>query len=85
VIPRCRVLFTPYGTKESHVESFAQQPALRGCAFTDDRGVCEMMVPPNVYSLWIDPPVDASFLRKTLKQVSVNSDWDRVIKLPAKE
>jgi len=86
-LTRCRVTYAPYGTKEFVLDELNEQAppgCSRGCALTDERGICELTLPPNVYTFRIVPPPDSSYAPNLIKQVSIMADWSRTIRLSHK-
>jgi hypothetical protein len=88
-VPRCRVLFAPYGTSEGDLEAALSDDSSNGpaCAraVTNDRGACEVTVAPNIYTVRIVPPPGALYQPKLIKQVSISADWSRTVKLSPKD
>lgn len=83
-IPRCRVIYAPYGTPEQEVDQIAtndEADSSRGYGVTNDDGKCRLIIPSGVYTLRFLPPPNSSFEPKTIKQISIALDVAKTIKL----
>lgn len=86
-LSRCRVVFAPYRTTPEELDTLVEEAppgSSRGCSLTDEFGVCELWLPPNVYTFRVTPPPETNFEVKQIKQVSISSDWTRTLKLNPK-
>lgn len=77
-IGNCRVSCESYGATNGNAE---QQPV----AVTGEDGTCMLIVPAGIYSFKVEPPEHGSFQSKQIRQLSINSDIKRRVKLGAKE
>jgi hypothetical protein len=77
-IGNCRISCETYGG----VNATAEQPPT---AVTGEDGTCMLIVPAGIYSFKVEPPEHGSFQSKQIRQLSINSDTKRRVKLGAKE
>lgn len=77
-IGNCRISCVNYSGSNPNGE---QQPS----AVTGDDGTCMLIVPAGIYTFKVDPPEHGSFQPKQIRQLSINSDVKRRVKLGAKE
>jgi uncharacterized GH25 family protein len=75
-VPHCQVFYEQYGLN----------PVQEGrqCQVAGDDGVCHITLQSGVYSLNIQPPEHGSFQSKQIRQLSINSDMTRRVKLSLK-
>lgn len=80
----CTVTLQPFETHTAGLQSVHTQPALRLTSHTSHEGTCNLTIPAGIYSLTITPPEGSSCLEKHIRQLSINSDITKRIKLTMK-
>jgi uncharacterized GH25 family protein len=75
-IAHCKVTCEAYSGGSPELETVSGSTA--------DDGICVMTVPAGIYSFRFDPPEQGSFQSKQIRQLSINADLKRRIKLPLK-
>lgn len=81
-IGNCKVTCEVYGTTTSGGTALSDELV---AATTGDDGVCKLVVPAGIYSFHIEPPEHGSYQAKHIRQLSINSDLKRKVKLALKE
>lgn len=89
-VPRCRVLYAPYG--DDYVESGQEKPGGKSAAvdyphgfvLTQDDGSCKLTLPSGVYSFRFVPPQAGSYEPKSIRQLSISADVAKKITLELK-
>jgi hypothetical protein len=76
-VPNCRVICQPYHSSGDNAEGVVQ-------TISDERGFCRVAVPAGIYSFRFEPPEHGSFQAKTIRQLSINCDVRRRVKLAPK-
>jgi hypothetical protein len=77
-IPHCAVFYEQYGDNGQHPE---EAPHVRA----GDDGICNIVMEAGIYAFRFDPPEQGSFQGKQIRQLSINSDIRRKIRLGLKE
>lgn len=77
----CSVILQPFETHTAGLQSAPQQSALRLTTHTGHEGTCNLTIPAGIYSLTVSPPEGSSCLEKHIRQLSINSDITKRIKL----
>jgi hypothetical protein len=80
-IPLCKVTFGPYSKGETPIENGTTS----GARFSQQNGVCQFILSGGVYSFQFQPPEQSSCQSKAIKQLSINADTHRRVKLPPKK
>lgn len=73
----CQVICEAY-------KAAATPPAEPVQSASDDAGVCRLSLPAGIYSFRFEPPASGSFQGKMIRQLSINSDLKRKVKLSVK-
>lgn len=87
-IGRCKVLYEPYVQASGAAKARQGRgilASITGFAFSEDDGTCEFTLPAGIYSFRFEPPAYAPYQTKVIRQLSVGTDFQRTVKLSAKE
>lgn len=77
-IAGCRIVGEPYGATLSPAEEE------QFTTVTADDGTCRLMIPSGIYTFKLEPPEAGSFQPKQIRQLSINGDLKRRVKLQLK-
>ncbi len=80
-VPKCQISFEQYGAKHKNGDADLHD---RMVSLTDDDGVCRLALQAGIYSFYFDPPEHGSYEPKQIRQLSLNSDVSRKVKLALK-
>ncbi len=81
-IPRCRVGYAPYGAELKALPSEMTLP--HGYLLTSENGTCNATILAGIYTLHFTPPLEGSYESKSIRQISLNNDVTKAIKLGLK-
>jgi dihydrofolate synthase/folylpolyglutamate synthase len=80
-VPKCQISFERYGTRRNNGDSDLHDKLV---SMTDDDGICRLALEAGIYSFYFDPPEHGSYEPKQIRQLSLNSDVSRKVKLSLK-
>lgn len=82
-IPNCQICAEPYGIIKStdNTRNFGE---VMLPMFTDNTGKCTLALPQGIYSIYLHPPEHSSYADRHIRQLSINADMSRKIRLDIK-
>lgn len=83
-VPRCQVLYQPYGREVEDKEAPGAMPLPHGYLLTGDDGQCRLTLPAGIYTFRFEPPEAGSYVGRSIRQLSISSDIQRKVMLESK-
>ncbi len=82
-VSHCQVFYHDY--KKGGPEGGGSAALAPSAAITGDDGLCIFTLPSGIYSFYFQPPAQGSFQTRQIRQLSINGDLSRKIRLLLKE
>lgn len=80
-VAKCQISFEQYHANNPNGDGDLHD---RAVSITDEDGACRLALPAGIYSFYFDPPEHGSYEPKQIRQLSLNSDVSRKVKLALK-
>lgn len=84
-IPNCQISYEAYSLKNKPVLEPGEIEEIAPPAFTGDDGRCVLTLPIGIYTFDLHPPEASKYASRLIRQLSVNADMVRRVRLSSKE
>ncbi|MBX9570742.1 MAG: carboxypeptidase-like regulatory domain-containing protein [Candidatus Obscuribacterales bacterium] len=84
-IPNCQISYEAYSLKNKPVLDPGEIEEIAPPAFTGDDGRCVLTLPIGIYTIDLHPPEASKYASRLIRQLSVNADIVRRVRLSTKE
>lgn len=84
-IPNCQISYEAYSLKNKPILEPGEIEEIAPPAFTGDDGRCVLTLPIGIYTIDLHPPEASKYASRLIRQLSVNADMVRKVRLSTKE